>query len=171
MRVSSRTRARLRRAKALSVGGGLKDTAVNLVLYSPELDVAKVTAALGCEPTYAISKGQIRHRPHGSGPAPIGLWDLEAPKPLGFEAKIQYILDATPKATRIWRRLAKDHDIQLRCGIFLRSWSEGFELPAQMVADMGARGWKIGCSLYSAEGNEIVEAFFDEHGDENVLGK
>jgi hypothetical protein len=170
MRVSGRTRARLRRAKALSVGGELKDTDVSLVLYSPKLDVAKVTASLRCEPTYAISKGQIRHRPHGSGPAPIGHWDLEAPKPLGFGAKIQYILDATPKATSIWRRLAKGHDIQLRCVIFLRSWNEGFELPAQMVADIGARGWKIDCGLYSAEGNEIVEALLDEHGDDSVLG-
>ena len=159
MRVSNQTRAILRRVKALNIGGDLQDSRATLCLYSPKLNVAKVTASLRCAPTNALAKGQLRHPPHGCGPSPVGRWFLEAPRPLGFVEKLQYLLDATPKTVTTWRRLVKNHDVQLRCGIFLHSWNEGFELPAHMVAEIGARGWKLGLDIYSAEGHEILAAF------------
>jgi hypothetical protein len=159
MRVSSQARARLKRAKTINSGGDLNDSTITLCLYSPTIDISKLNATLGCGPSHALAKGQLRHPPQGSGPAPVGLWFLEAPKPLGFEEKLRYLLDATPKRVSTWRRLTKNHDVQLRCGIFLHSWNEGFDLPAHMLAEIGARGWKLGVSIYSAEGDEIVEAF------------
>jgi hypothetical protein len=159
MRVSGQVRARLKRAKAINSGGDLNDSTVTLCLYSPTINISKLSATLGCVPSHALAKAQMRHPPHGSGPSPVGLWLLEAPKPLRFEEKLRYLLGATPKRTSTWRRLSKSHDVQLRCGIFLHSWNEGFDLPADMLAEIGARGWKLGVSIYSAEGNEIVEAF------------
>ena len=159
MTMSVQMRARLRSAKTVSAGGDLRDSKVSLCLYSPTIDIPRLTATLGCAPTHALAKGQLRQPPHGRGPSPIGIWCLEAPKRLGFVRKVQFLLAATPSVQRTWRRLAKSHDVQLRCGIFLRSWNEGFELPAQMMAEIGARGWKFGAAIYSAEGDEIVEAF------------
>jgi hypothetical protein len=159
MRLSSDIRARLKRAKTISSGADLNDSQVTLTLYSADIDIPKLTALLGCAPTHSQAKGQLRRPPHGRGPAPIGIWSLEAPKGLRFEAKIRYLLDATPSTVSTWRGLAKTHDMELRCGIFMHAWNEGFDLPAQTVAQLGSRRWKFGVSIYSAEGDEIVEAF------------
>jgi hypothetical protein len=159
MRLSSETRARLRRVKTLNTGGGLRECKVALFMYSPSIDIPQLTKVLGCAPTHAVAKGQLRHPPHGSGPSPVGLWSLEAPKALGFVEKIQYLLEATPKKLTTWRRLSKSHDVRLNCGIFLHSWNEGFDVPAHTVAEIGARGWKLGVDIYSAEGDEIINAF------------
>ena len=159
MKVTPEIRQRLSRAKTLNSGAPLNDSKVTLALYSPHIDVAKLTSLLGCAPTHAVLKGQVRHPPHGSGPAPVGHWFLEAPKSLSFEAKILYLLKATPSNTALWRRIAKSHDVQLRCAVFLHAWNEGFDLPIETVAAIGARRWKFGVAIYSAEGDEIVEAF------------
>ena len=135
---------------------------MTLCLYSPTMDIAKLSATLRCTPTYAHEKGQLRLPPHGSGPAPVGLWSLDAPKRLGFVEKIQYLLDATPKRVPTWRRLAKNHDVQLRCGLFLHSWNAGFDLPADTVAEIGARGWKFAVDIYGAEGGEVIAAFLSK---------
>ena len=138
----------------------IHDSSVSLAIYSPRLDVAKVTALVGCRPTRAHAKGHLRRPPHGDGPAPIGLWFLEAPKSLSFEDKIQYLLDRTTSRIATWRRLARGHDVQLRCGIFLHAGCEGFVLPAPMTAAIGARRWKLGVEVFGAEGEEIVDALF-----------
>ena len=159
MRFTAKIRARVAKAKLISTGGELNDSSVVLCIYSARLDPAKVTALLGCKPTRAHAKGYIRRPPHGSGPAPIGLWCREAPTSLTFEDKVQFLLDATTARTATWRRLAKSHDVQLRCSIFLHAWSEGFELSGRPIAALGARGWKLRVSIYGAEGEEIVDAF------------
>ncbi len=164
MLVFSRTveiEARLAKAKTINSGGDLNDSKVSLCVYSPSIDLAKVTSLLGCAPTHAHEKGQFP-RPKATMPSPIGLWALDAPTNLRFEEKIQYLLAATTKQIRTWNRLVTGHDVQLRCAIFLHSWSEGFDLPAETVAEVGKRGWKFSLAAYSAEGDEIVDAFLSK---------
>ena len=160
MRITPEIRKRIAKAKVIASGGELKDSSVSLSIYSPELEVAMVTRLVGCKPSHAHAKGYIRRPPHGSGPAPIGIWFREAPKTLRFEEKIQHLLNITTSRAAMWRKLAKTHDIQLRCGIFMHAWCEGFELPERTLAALGARQWKLGVSIYSAEGEEILDAFF-----------
>jgi hypothetical protein len=159
MRTSKAIRARLRAAKTLSSGGELKDSKVSLCIYSEHIDIAKLTALIGRKPTHAQVKGQIRRPPHGRGPATLGHWFLAAPQRLGFEDKVQYLLDATPNSSAIWRRIEKAHDVQLRCGVFMHSFNEGFELPAETAAQIGKRKWKLLVDIYGAEGAEVLEAF------------
>lgn len=153
--------ARLANAKAITVGGGVSDSEVSLCVSSPSIDLAKVTSLLGCAPTHTHEKGQLP-TPKATRPSTIGLWALDAPTNLRFEQKIQYLLEATTKQVRTWNRLATGHDVQLRCAIFLHSWNEGFDLPAAMVAELGKRGWKFSLAAYSAEGDEIVDAFLSK---------
>src|SRR5512144_129711 len=114
MKISSNTRARLKASKSINTGGDLNDSMVNLCLYSARIDVARLTETIGCAPTHAQEKGELRRAPHGRGPAPIGLWCLEAPDSLRFEEKIGYLLDATSDRASTWRRLAKTHSVELR---------------------------------------------------------
>jgi hypothetical protein len=72
---------------------------------------------------------------------------------------------ATTNDASTWDSLSRIHDIQLRCAFFLHSWTEGVELPADVIAEIGKRHWKFGLSVYSAEVDEIIDAFLSEEMD------
>jgi hypothetical protein len=147
---------RLSKAKELHVGGDVIDCMANLCMYAEELDIQALSSLLGCNPTEAHRKGDvIKKRP----PASIGLWCLESPENLLLPEKISFLIKNTTSDKNAWDKIASTHDIQLRCSLFLHSWTEGFEIPANMIAEVGSRHWKFGMSIYSAEGEEILEAF------------
>ena len=90
---------------------------------------------------------------------PTGLWYLEPPKNLLFPEKNSYLITKTTPIRSICDKLASTHNIQLRCAVFLHSWNEGFEIPSDIIAEIGNRHWKLEFGLYSAEGEEIIEYF------------
>lgn len=150
---------RIRKAKSISVGGPVADTEVHLCLYAHDIDLSAITSQLGVAPTQGVTKGEIVGR---RLPAKIGLWSLQAPKDLPFEAKLLYLVDATTKKMAVWKTLAKTHKIQLRCAVYLHSWTEGFDLPNDLVAEIGRRCWQFSFSVYGAEGDEVLEALLSK---------
>ena len=148
---------RLKQEEVLDVGGAIIDSRAALCIYSKDIDLQAISFMIGCEPTKAHRRGDgIGKR---KKPAPIGLWSLDAPDGLSFEDKLKYLIKSTTSDHEIWDTLITNHDIQLRCSVFLHSWTEGFEIPADLVAEIGHRHWQFGMSIYSAEGEEILGAF------------
>lgn len=156
--ISERTLSRLETAKAIAVGGDPIDSIASLCVYSPTLVIETVTDLIGCSPSHAHLKGDFA-TPKATIPARIGLWALDAPESLPFVEKIKHLLHATTGQISAWRRLAEEHDLQLRCAIYLHSWTEGFEIEPAVLGQVAERGWKFGLSIYSASGDEIVDAF------------
>jgi hypothetical protein len=149
------------KADSIDVGGNIKDSKVNLVLYERNngIDINEITFLIDCEPTEAHRKGDI-YKPGGKAIiAKIGLWKLAAPDELDFVEKIKHLLNKTTKNKNVWEKLLKNYDIQLRCAIFLHSWTEGFDWEIEIIKEIANRCWKFGLSIYSAEGDEIVDAF------------
>ncbi|MBN1364833.1 MAG: DUF4279 domain-containing protein [Syntrophaceae bacterium] len=150
---------KIKSAKAINVGGPAIDSTASLCIYGKDIDLNAITFKVGIRPTSGVRRGEVI----GSRrPPKVGHWFLEAPSELSFEEKIQYLLRSTTNNHSIWAALAADHDIQLRCVIYLHSWSEGFDLPAAVVAEIGNRHWQFGLAMYSAEGEEIVDAFLSD---------
>ena len=147
------------KAKALAVGGPVADSEVSLCLYADAIDLESISSLLGAKPTQAVRRGDVIGRRR---PARIGIWSLDAPKELTFEEKIEHLLRSTTKKRSTWDALAASHSIQLRCVLYLHSWTEGFDLPADILADIGGRHWQFGLAVYSAEGDEILEAFLSK---------
>lgn len=155
----------LKNAEYLNLDAPNTKTKVSLYLYSNDIDIKLISTSLGCEPTESHRRGDIieyqrigrdiRRRP----PATVGLWCLAAPDSLSFTDKLTYLLDKTTSNYQTWDSLALSYDMQLRCSVFLHSWHDGFDIPASVIADIGKRHWQFGISMYSAEGNEIIEAF------------
>ena len=144
------------RPASLSLSGPGFESTASLVLYAPDIDLEVVTAAVGSAPTSAHRRG---HQIGDRRPAPTGVWSLEAPSALPFDEKVRFLLAATTPDVSRWQRLSQTHDIQLRCAIFLRSWTDGFVLPAALAVDIGSRHWAFSRAMYSAEGEEVIEAF------------
>jgi hypothetical protein len=155
--ISKESRARLKSAKFIKLGGRLKDSHAALCIYKPRIDLAMLTSVLRCQPTYAHEKGQLSKSrlPHR-----CGLWSLDAPKRYELPRQLQFLLDSTTSNLQVWRKLSKNHKIMVRCGLFLQGYSEDVSLTPDLLAQVAARRWLLLLDAYSAEGDEIVSAFF-----------
>jgi hypothetical protein len=146
----------IKNAQYLNLDAPNTETKASLCLYSEDIDVQTITKLLQCNPTEAHHKGDIiKRRP----PAPIGIWYLDAPSNLSFPDKLKYLIDATISDQEVWDKLISRYKIELRCAIFLHSWTDGFVFPSNILEEIGKRRWEFGLSVYSAEGEEIVDAF------------
>lgn len=159
MDVDETTRERLAKADSLDVGGSPADTLATLCIYADDLDPEFVSATVKCPPTRTRRKGERCPDRPKIPPAPVGQWFLEAPDDLPFIERIRFLLDSTASAESVWRTLAESHRLELRTAIFLKSWTEGFELSSNMLAEIANRQWSFFLSMYSAEGEEILDAF------------
>jgi hypothetical protein len=146
-------------ADALNVGGSPRDSQATLCIYADDLDPEVVTAIVNCAPSMARRKGESYPERPKIRPAAVGQWFLEAPNELSFNDKIRFLLDATSNDGNVWHDLAESHRLELRAVIFLRSWTEGFELPNGTVAEIALRKWSFSLSMYSADGEEVLDAF------------
>jgi len=156
---------RLQNAKVIHVGCSPSDSMATLCIYGDELDPEALTKLIGCEPTKARRKGEKDEKRPKIAPALVGHWFLEAPDNLSFEEMVKFLLQSTEADSQIWQEVSKLHSIELRCAIFLRSWTEGFSFSPEILLEIGKRKWEFSLSMYSAEGDEIVEAFLNKSED------
>lgn len=147
---------RLADVDSLNLEAPNTETDASLILYADDIDIQAISMLLGCEPTEAYCRGAVIGKRR---PAPIGLWRLDAPPKLPFPDKLQYLVETTTNDVGTWYKLAAKHRIYLKCVVFLRSWTDGFEFPAALLEEIGKRHWQFGLSVYSAEGDEIVDSF------------
>jgi hypothetical protein len=148
---------RLNNTEYLNLEAPDTETKASLCIYSENIDIQAISALLGCNPTHSHKRGE-KVKPH-SPPSKTGLWLLDAPDGLYFPDKLTYLIETTTSNHDVWDKLASLHRIELSCAVFLRSWTDGFTFPAELMEEIGRRHWQFGISVYSAEGDEIVDAF------------
>ena len=151
---------RLKKAEVLHVGGSIADSIASLCLYSHDIDIKEISRLLECEPTEAHRRGDLLGKSKKQA-APSGLWSLTAPRELPFEEKLRFLVERTNNDKKVWNKLKISHRIHLRCAIFLHHWTEGVEIHSDLITEIGNRHWNLGLSVYSAEGEEILEAFLE----------
>jgi hypothetical protein len=147
----------------IAVGGEVIDSRVSLCIYHQQIDIPAINKLLACQPTHAHERGY--KKTERSVPAKVGLWALEAPKGMLIPDAIRFLLDTTTTDRKPWLTLSEEHRINLRLGIFLRSWNEGFDLPLSMICEIAERHWSMGFDLYSAEGEETIDGFLSQAHD------
>jgi hypothetical protein len=152
----------------ITLGGPLTDTSVKLCIYADNIDLATLTSCIGVEPTEMVRRGEVIGNRR---PSPTGYWFLEAPEDLPFEEKLQYLLEVTTGDKTVWDNLILGHTVQLRCALYLHTFSEGFDLPADVIAEIGNRHWAFGLSVYSAEGDEMLDAVISDQLREEISKK
>jgi hypothetical protein len=159
MDISETDRKRLEEAQAFSLDGDVGDCDATLCIYADDLDPESVTRLVGCEPTRSRRKGERDPARPKILPARVGQWFLEAPRELAIADKIDFLLNSTTDDLTAWSRLAETHDLQLRIAIYLHSWNEEAYVLNPTLARVAERGWWLSLSIYSAEGNEILDTF------------
>lgn len=136
-----------------SFGGEVVDSKACLCIYGTTLDVAAMTAMVGCAPSSAWDGGPV----HAGLPDRIAYWHVEAPAALGFVEKIRYLLDSTSPDAAVWAGIASERRVHLSCVLRLRSQGEGFALPSDVVTEVGARRWDFSVSVFGADGDEGLD--------------
>jgi hypothetical protein len=148
---------RLSNVNSINLAAPDTETDASLCIYSENIDIPAISELLGCNPTHCHVRGD-KHKLN-SPPAKLGAWLLDAPDNLSFLEKINYLIETTTSDHNIWDKLVTSNRIELRCAVFLRSWTDGFTFPPTLLEEMGKRHWQFGISVYSADGDEIVNAF------------
>ena len=136
----------------------LQKSVVTLRIGGDDLVPDEITALLGVPPTDAVVKGQeiVGRKTGRVWIAKSGLWRLHAAnrEPEDMNGQIQEILSQVTTDLAIWRSLASRFQIDLFCGLFLRTGNEGLTLSPESLYALGARGIEMGLDIYSGDDDE-----------------
>ena len=119
-----------------------------------------ISSVLGCDPTYAQTKGQIligRVTGH-KRVARFGMWRLEAAdhEPENIDAQISELLNKLTQDISIWNSISAEFKIDLFCGLFMDESNEGMEISPSSLKSLGERGIVLSLDIY--DGNDEVPA-------------
>lgn len=134
---------------------GIADhSTVTLRIFGDDLVPSEVTSLLGCEPTKAFAKGDIRigHRTGTRHIEKTGRWSLKAEdrRHEDLPAQIAEILGKLSKDPAVWAALQSRFTMDFFCGVFMGSSNDGLEFSAELLAELASRGISLGLDIYDS---------------------
>jgi hypothetical protein len=134
------------------IGGPIGRIKVSVRVIGDDLDPAEVTRLFGVEPTFAARRGEARER-HGR---PIvqrtGVWfhalTVDPTEEWELADAVDTLLARLPADPAIWRALGSRYQLDVFCGLFLRSENQGADLPPATLAALAERGLTLGLDIY-----------------------
>jgi hypothetical protein len=139
-------------------GGPVDEISISLAIYGNQLDPEAVSARLGCAPTHAHRKGESR-KP-GGHPSRTGAWLLQV-RGVGVreaDTFVELLLARLPADEAFWSALRQDYTVQIRIGLHMDRWNQGFELSSSSVHRFAVTGAPVLFDVYSyADDSDDVE--------------
>jgi hypothetical protein len=121
-----------------------------------DLDPVEITLHLGCEPTFAQTKGKRIVGPNTGAVriARMGLWRLQATdrEPQDLDGQIAELLSKLTDDLGVWNSIAARYELDLFCGLFMKESNEGLSISPQSLAALGLRHIELGLDIY--DGND-----------------
>jgi Domain of unknown function (DUF4279) len=136
---------------AVWLGEPIEKYKITLRVFGGEgFDPEYLTKVLGCRPTMAEIKGQRIVTPTGTRTAQENRWSLtvESDHRDEIEQGITSLLNRLPTNLELWRELTQRYNVDLYCGLFLRTSKRGFGLSPQVTRMLADRNVGIGFDLY-----------------------
>ncbi len=125
---------------------------VTFRVFGDDLVPSEVTALLGCEPTTAYSKGDVRISAKTGNRyiEKAGRWSLSAEerRPEDIPAQITEILDKLTNDPAIWSQLRSKYKMDFFCGVFMGSSNDGLEFSPDILGQLSSRGITLGLDIY-----------------------
>jgi hypothetical protein len=131
----------------------LAKSKASLRVFGDNLSPQEVTESLGCPPTEAWLKGDVRQFESGRTVVrKTGAWLLEATEsePAAFDAQVSEILHKTTPDLMVWATLNKKYEIDLFCGWFMNESNEGVSVTPETLRKLGERGIELSLDIYGA---------------------
>lgn len=138
---------------------GIADhSVVTFRILGDDLVPAEMTCRLGCEPTVAFAKGDIRigHKTGNRYVEKTGRWSLSAEdrRPEDIPAQIEEILGKLSSDPVVWEFLKSKYSMDFFCGVFMGSSNDGLEFTPEVLGLMSARGIRLGLDVYGPDDEE-----------------
>jgi hypothetical protein len=88
-----------------------------------------------------------------SPPAKQGAWFLEihGRAPEGPEELVARLVDKLPDDEATWIRLSEQFEVQIRLGIFLSGWNQGFDLSPGLIEKIGRLHAEVVFDIYAGD--------------------
>ena len=132
--------------------GIAEQSVVSLRIFGDDLVPSEVTTLLGCEPTNACAKGDIRvgSKTGNKFVEKTGRWSLSAEDrhPEDIPAQILEILGKLPEDPATWGVLRSRYTMDFFCGVFMGSSNDGLEFPPEILGALFSRGISLGLDIY-----------------------
>lgn len=134
----------------LKAGGEMDSCSVCLRVFGDDLDPPTITAMLGVEPTSSCCKGDHFRGKRTERIEKTGKWLLEIDwsTEVLLEALINQLLDSLTNDLTVWQELVRQYEIDLFCGLSLKSWNRGLTLSPRTLVRIGERGLELNLDIY-----------------------
>jgi hypothetical protein len=132
-------------------GGEVDRVHVSLRAASDDLDPDELTRALGVRPTFAARKGERRLTRGGEAVQRTGVWYIQVPgvaEEWTLEEAIAVLLNRLPSEQEVWDALAKQHHLDLYCGLHLDEWNRGAELSPELLLRLAKQHLTLSLDMY-----------------------
>lgn len=134
--------------------GIAEHSVVSFRIFGDDLVPSEITSLLGCEPTHACAKGDIRvgSKTGGKYIEKTGRWSLAAEdrRPEDIQAQILEVLNKLPEDPAVWVFLRSRYTVDLFCGVFMGSSNDGLEFSPELLGALSCRGISLGLDIYDA---------------------
>jgi Domain of unknown function (DUF4279) len=128
---------------------------VSLRIKGDTLVPTEITALLGSMPTLSYSKGDMVRAGHSVREIQMkfGMWAISAQpaEPIDIEFQIADILKKLSSDLTVWRALEREFDMDMFCGIFMESCSEGVGISHYTLTMLADRRIRIDMDIYSVD--------------------
>lgn len=137
----------------LRVGGAIQDSTVSLRLIGDDLDPEEVTRLLGCAPTRAWRKGDVREYSRGQVAQRTGVWYLasDTDRSVPPEEQVRALVAQVPADPAVWEALARRFHIDVFCGIHLDEWNRGCGFGPDLLRRLGEMKAALDLDIYGPD--------------------
>ena len=132
--------------------GVAERSVVTFRIFGDGLVPSEITSSLGCEPTEAYSKGDVRigRKTGQQYVQKTGRWSLAADdqRPEYISTQIMEILDKLTNKPAVWNNLKSKYVMDFFCGVFMSSSNDGLEFTSELLGELSKRGIALNLDIY-----------------------
>jgi hypothetical protein len=139
---------------AFTTGASADEVHFRFSVGGAELRTAEITALLGCVPTYAHERGDLKR--NGIQTYSRGVWDfrIERKAPVSLDELVDELFEHVACDDEIVRQLTSKYEVVVGFTLFFTTWSSGFRLSPRSMQRLSALGVPISFGIYAEAGQE-----------------
>ena len=133
----------------------------SLRIFGDDLIPDEVSRLLGCTPTEAWIKGQVKILRSGRELVrKSGAWFLKiaAAEPENLNGQVSELLAQMTSDLDVWKTVTRQYDVDLFCGWFMEESNEGVSVSAHTLCLLGERGIELSLDIYGPDENDSEQA-------------
>jgi hypothetical protein len=129
-----------------------ESSVVTFRVFGDDLVPAEISALLGCGPTSAAAKGDVRviGNDRVKYVEPTGRWKLCSAdrSPEDVASQISELLGRMTSDLAAWKLLGSRYSMDFFCGVFMGSSNDGLVLPPEILLQLTTRGIGLELDIY-----------------------